>query len=79
MDKAFTASVENKICPLTIAVFLKFHSDPVILDLCQNIFKELTQNSNCIEPLQTRLIPTLVSMMAVTPMDKSKDGMRISV
>ncbi|KAL2717247.1 importin-9 [Vespula squamosa] len=73
LDKAFTASVENKICPLTIAVFLKFHSDPIILDLCQNIFKELTQNSNCIEPLQTRLIPTLVSMMAVTPMDKSKD------
>ena len=73
LDKAFTASVESKICPLTIAVFLKFHSDPIILDLCQDIFKSLTQNPDCIGPLQTRLIPTLASMMAVTPRDKSKD------
>jgi len=67
--------VENKICPLTIAVFVKFHSDPTILDICQNIFKDLTQNPSCIEPLQTRIIPTLTSMMAITPMNKSKDGM----
>lgn len=67
--------MENKICPLTIAVFVKFHSDPTILDICQNIFKDLTQNPSCIEPLQTRIIPTLTSMMAITPMNKSKDGM----
>ncbi|XP_012280793.1 importin-9 [Orussus abietinus] len=70
LDKGFTASVENKICPLTIAVLLKFHSDPVIFYICKNIFKELTENPECIGPLQTRLIPTLVSMMAV---DKPKD------
>ncbi|XP_076236291.1 importin 9 isoform X2 [Calliopsis andreniformis] len=73
LDTAFTASVESKICPLTIAVFLKFYSDPMILDLCEDIFKSLTENPDCIGPLQTRLIPTLTSMMAVTPMDKSKD------
>ncbi|XP_043599539.1 importin-9 isoform X2 [Bombus pyrosoma] len=73
LDKAFTASVENKICPLTIAAFLKFYSDHEILDLCQDIFKSLTQNPDCIGPLQTRLIPTLTSMMAVSPMDKLKD------
>lgn len=66
--------MENKICPLTIAVFVKFHSDPTILDICQNIFKDLTQNPSCIEPLQTRIIPTLTSMMTITPMTKSKDG-----
>lgn len=66
--------MENKICPLTIAVFVKFHSDPAILDICQDIFKDLTQNPSCIEPLQTRIIPTLTSMMAITPMNKSKDG-----
>lgn len=74
LDKAFTASMENKICPLTIAAFLKFYSDPEILNLCQDIFKSLTQNPDCIGPLQTRLIPTLTSMMAITPMNKSKDG-----
>ncbi|PBC27176.1 Importin-9 [Apis cerana cerana] len=73
LDKAFTASMENKICPLTIAAFLKFYSDPEILNLCQDIFKSLTQNPDCIGPLQTRLIPTLTSMMAITPMNKSKD------
>lgn len=66
--------MENEICPLTIAVFLKFHSDPVILELCQDIFKELSQNPGCVGPLQTRIIPTLTSMMAITSMDKSKDG-----
>lgn len=73
LDKAFTASMENKICPLTIAAFLKFYSDPEILNLCQDIFKSLTQNPDCIGPLQTRLIPTLTSMMDITPMNKSKD------
>lgn len=66
--------MENKICPLTIAAFLKFYSDPEILNLCQDIFKSLTQNPDCIGPLQTRLIPTLTSMMDITPMNKSKDG-----
>lgn len=74
LDKAFTASVENKICPLTIAAFLKFYSDHEIFFMCQDIFKTLTQNPDCIGPLQTRLIPTLTSMMAVSPMDKLKDG-----
>ncbi|XP_034939232.1 importin-9 [Chelonus insularis] len=73
VDKEFTASVENKICPLTIAVFLKFHSDPEILSLCQDIFKELSENLQCIGPLQSRLIPTLVSMMNINPLEKSSD------
>ncbi|KAK0168636.1 hypothetical protein PV327_002414 [Microctonus hyperodae] len=77
LDKDFTASVENKICPFTIAVFIKFHSDPEILSLCKDVFKELTENSQCIGPLHTRLIPTLVSMMAIHPMEKSsEEGIR---
>ena len=66
--------MENKICPLTIAAFLKFHSDPEILSLCQDIFKALSQNPDCVELLHTRLIPTLVSMMSVNHVDTSKDG-----
>ncbi|XP_033214886.1 importin-9 [Belonocnema kinseyi] len=73
LDNNFTASVESKICPLTIAAFLKFHSDPLILSICQDIFKALSQNPDCIELLHTRLVPTLVSMMTVTHVDKSKD------
>ncbi|XP_020710899.2 importin-9 isoform X2 [Athalia rosae] len=73
LDKSFTASIEGKICPLTIAAFLKFHSDPVVLGVCQEIFRELTLNPECIGPLQTRLVPTLVSMMSISPLDKSKE------
>ncbi|KAG8040464.1 hypothetical protein G9C98_002460 [Cotesia typhae] len=73
VDKNFTASVESKICPLTIAVFLKFQSDPEILSLCQDIFKELTENPRCIAPLQNRLVPTLVSMLTVNPVEKNID------
>ncbi|CAD6208615.1 GSCOCG00010595001-RA-CDS [Cotesia congregata] len=73
VDKDFTASVESKICPLTIAVFLKFQSDPEILSLCQDIFKELTENPRCIAPLQNRLVPTLVSMLTVNPVGKNID------
>lgn len=67
--------MENKICPLTIAVFLKFYKDPIILNLCHDIFKELTLNPDCIRPLQTRIVPTLIDMMAVTPRNESQDGM----
>ncbi|XP_058802875.1 importin-9 isoform X2 [Phymastichus coffea] len=73
LDKLFTASVENKLCSLTIAAFLKFHSDPEILNLCQDIFKELSENPGCVGPMQTRLIPTLISMMNITPSEKAKD------
>lgn len=74
MDKNITASVESKLCPLIIAVFIKFHSDPEILNLCESIFKELVENPECINPLQTRLIPTLINMMSVSPLKKSADG-----
>ncbi|OXU19363.1 hypothetical protein TSAR_015966 [Trichomalopsis sarcophagae] len=73
IDPAFTASIENKICPFTIAAFIKFHSDPEILNLCQDIFKELSEILDCVGPLQTRLVPTLISMMNITAMDKSND------
>lgn len=74
MDKSFTASIENKICPLTIAAFLKFHSDPEIVNLCQDIFKELSENPGCVSPMQTRLVPTLINMMRITPSEKLKEG-----
>lgn len=42
--------------------------------MCQDIFKALSQNPDCIELLHNRLVPTLVSMMSVNHADKSKDG-----
>ncbi|KAM4588447.1 importin-9 [Odontesthes bonariensis] len=74
MDPAFTTSAENKICPLTIAIFLKYNNDPVVASLAQDIFKELAQIEGCQGPMQMRLIPTLVSIMQAPP-DKIPTGL----
>lgn len=74
VDPAFTTSAENKICPLTIAIFLKYNNDPVVASLAQDIFKELAQIEGCQGPMQMRLIPTLVSIMQA-PSDKIPSGL----
>ncbi|XP_066529070.1 importin-9 [Hoplias malabaricus] len=74
VDPAFTTSAENKICPLTIAIFLKYSNDPVVASLAQDIFKELAQIEACQGPMQMRLIPTLVSIMQAPP-DKIPAGL----
>uniref|UniRef100_A0A3Q3ANS1 Importin 9 n=1 Tax=Kryptolebias marmoratus TaxID=37003 RepID=A0A3Q3ANS1_KRYMA len=74
VDSAFTTSAENKICPLTIAIFLKYNNDPVVASLAQDIFKELAQIEGCQGPMQMRLIPTLVSIMQAPP-DKIPTGL----
>lgn len=76
LDSTFTASIENKICPYTIAVFLKFHRDPDILGFCQEIFEELSKNPSCVSLLQNRLVPTLISMLSAPDRDKSIEGMK---
>ncbi|XP_069141482.1 importin-9-like isoform X2 [Argopecten irradians] len=63
VDKGFTASVESKVTPLTIAVFLKYSGDPVVVSIVHDIFKVLAANENCIGPLEQRLLPTLVSIL----------------
>ncbi|XP_004547726.1 importin-9 [Maylandia zebra] len=74
VDPAFTTSAENKICPLTIAIFLKYNNDPVVASLAQDIFKELAQIEGCQGPMQMRLIPTLISIMQA-PHDKIPTGL----
>ncbi|XP_067100238.1 importin-9 [Osmerus mordax] len=74
VDPAFTTSAENKICPLTIAILLKYNNDPVVASLAQDIFKELAQIEGCQGPMQLRLIPTLVSIMQA-PADKIPAGL----
>ncbi|XP_030893580.1 importin-9 [Leptonychotes weddellii] len=74
VDPEFTASMESKICPFTIAIFLKYSNDPVVASLAQDIFKELSQIEACQGPMQMRLIPTLVSIMQA-PSDKIPAGL----
>ncbi|OCT91946.1 importin-9 [Xenopus laevis] len=74
VDPAFTASAEAKICPFSIAIFLKYSNDPVVASLAQDIFKELAQIPQCQNAMQMRLIPTLVSIMQA-PAEKIPSGL----
>ncbi|XP_055903747.1 importin-9 [Eupeodes corollae] len=62
-DQAFAASVHNKLIPLAIAVFLKYPEDPFVLELVQDMLKVLSQNPHCLQPLQEKFIPTIVSIL----------------
>ena len=42
-------------------------SDPVVISLTQEIFKELCKNEACIGPVQHRLLPTLISILNAQP------------
>ena len=64
IDPQFTAANESKISPLTIATFLRNSSDPVLISCCQNIFKELCKNAQCVALLQSRLGPTINSILS---------------
>ncbi|XP_046405689.1 importin-9 [Ischnura elegans] len=69
IDQNFAASIESKVTPFTIAVFLKFNNDPIVTMLVQDVFKTLCTNPQSIGPLQQRLIPILVSILN-SPDDK---------
>lgn len=56
---------QTKIVPLAIAVFLKYPEDPFILETVQDVIKVLCQNPHCLQPLQEKFIPTIVSILAL--------------
>ncbi|GFT94809.1 importin-9 [Nephila pilipes] len=68
IDENFTAQYENKISPIAIAVFLKHNSDPVLITMAEEIFKQLSKTPGARGPMQQRLIPTLVSILQAQPM-----------
>jgi len=49
-------------------------ADPVIVELAQDIFRELSQNEACLGPLQHRLVPTLISILQ-SALDKVPSGL----
>jgi len=63
LDEALTAAVGNKIITLSIACFVKFNSDPAICPIIEGILQILSKNQNCVEELQKRLTPTLISVL----------------
>ncbi|KAK6177118.1 hypothetical protein SNE40_015285 [Patella caerulea] len=69
VDKQLTTSIEEKISPFAIAVYLKHCSDPFIVSLVQDLIKEIAENPGCSRKFEERLVPTLSSILR-SPMDK---------
>ncbi|GAB6022996.1 Importin 9 [Chamberlinius hualienensis] len=63
INQNFTVAHESKVTPLALAIFLKYHSDPVIIYQVQEVLKELVKNSLCNSSVQHRLLPMLVSIL----------------
>lgn len=75
-DPEFTASQEDKVAPLAIAIFLRYSSDPVITTLSQDIFKVLAAIPAASAPLQARLVPTLLSILSSPDSAGAQSGLK---
>ena len=75
VDEQLCAHYEARVTPLVIAIFLKYNADPLIVGLACDVFRVLSENPACVGPVQTRLVPTLVSILNATP-DKIPMGMQ---
>ncbi|KAH8310718.1 hypothetical protein KR044_002749 [Drosophila immigrans] len=64
-DADFAYAAQPKITPLTIAAFLKYAEDPYVLENVQDLIKALSQQKQCLGPLQEKFIPTIVSILAL--------------
>lgn len=62
-DVSFTASTAPRVIPLVQNFFLKYHDDRFILEHVQDILKIWSQNPFCLQPLQEKMVPTLVDML----------------
>ena len=64
-DVNFTASTAPRVIPLVQEFFLKYYDDRFILEHVQDILKIWSQNPFCLQPLQEKMVPTLVNMLSL--------------
>lgn len=62
-DVNFTASTAPRVIPMVQEFFLKYYDDRFILEHVQDILKIWSQNPFCLQPLQEKIVPTLVNML----------------
>jgi hypothetical protein len=75
VDQQFVASIEPKITPLAIALFLKNTNDPLVNSLITDIIKCLIGNPFIIGKVEQRLLPTLNSILNQTLTNKDHQTM----
>ncbi|XP_059148600.1 importin-9-like [Physella acuta] len=63
VDDDFSASNEQRLGPLALAVFLKHAGDPFLVSLVQDIVRVLAANPACTAAIQSRFTQTLNSIL----------------
>jgi hypothetical protein len=63
VDQQLTASLESRLSPLVIALFLKYGHDPSMMPVIEELFSVLSGNPLVLQPLQACFIPTLISIL----------------
>lgn len=63
VDVNFTSANISRISTLCLAVFIKANNDPVLVQIVQEIVRELSSYRDCSPVLQTKFIPTLTSIL----------------
>ncbi|RNA14456.1 importin-9 [Brachionus plicatilis] len=73
IDEEFLGTIEAKISPLAIALFLKNTSDPLVNSIITDIIKILIKNKYTNQRIEERLMPTLISILNSSLSPKSDD------
>ena len=72
VDQQFVASIEAKVTPLAIALFIKNTNDPLVNSLITDIIKCLINNPFTVGKVEQRLLPTLSSILNTTLTSKTE-------
>lgn len=66
VDQQFVGTIEAKVTPLAIALFLKNTNDPLVNSIITDIIKTLINNPYTNAKVESRLMPTLISILNTT-------------
>uniref|UniRef100_A0A6A7FW59 Importin-9-like n=3 Tax=Hirondellea gigas TaxID=1518452 RepID=A0A6A7FW59_9CRUS len=67
LESSLSAPYISRVSSLCLAVFIKSSHDPVLVSLVQDLLQELCQHTTHDTALQTKFMPTLVSLLNAPP------------
>ena len=73
VDENFVASIEQKLSPVVIALFLRNINDPMVNSIITDLIKILINNHQTNTKIEQRLVPTLLSILNMTHSPKNEE------
>ena len=74
VNTEITTKYNDQVISLATAIVLKYANDPLVSSLASDLLTELASHGTCTNQLQTKLLPTLVSIFNAPP-DKVAPGL----